>query len=366
LSEISSLKATLSGREAEVESLKKAVGDAERRVGEALEELREERSAREHADTEKLGWEKKGRELEHVMKTLKDEFLTLEKEREDLQQKVEDGKQDLEAATKAKQEAETKSLELAAKLANGASTSGAGSAAGDDAIEALVSQRVSQQLDEKMEGLARELHAVYKKKHETKVATLKKTYEARGEKKCAELQQKLDTLNNEHNDLLASASTTSSSISSAADAHLLEKQRAEIQEHTARIAGLMRQLDTLSQTQSAILSDLERERTEKGELVAAVDEMLALQADMTATAGMETPARAERVISGIEDFRKSISRPTPMALKGPGFGNAGGGGGESRIGRFGAPAAQRGVAGPSKSKMMSNIERMGGKSSGFD
>ncbi|KAH0165326.1 hypothetical protein KCU82_g6711, partial [Aureobasidium melanogenum] len=42
-SQISSLKATLSGREAEVDSLKKAVGDAERRVGEALENLREEK-----------------------------------------------------------------------------------------------------------------------------------------------------------------------------------------------------------------------------------------------------------------------------------------------------------------------------------
>ncbi|KAG9542684.1 hypothetical protein KCU97_g21980, partial [Aureobasidium melanogenum] len=45
-SQISSLKATLSGREAEVDSLKKAVGDAERRVGEALENLREEKGQR--------------------------------------------------------------------------------------------------------------------------------------------------------------------------------------------------------------------------------------------------------------------------------------------------------------------------------
>ena len=61
LSEISSLKASLSGREAEVESLKKAVGDAERRVGEALETMREEHSAREHAEKEKSEWEKKGK-----------------------------------------------------------------------------------------------------------------------------------------------------------------------------------------------------------------------------------------------------------------------------------------------------------------
>ncbi|OAR01258.1 hypothetical protein LLEC1_07433, partial [Akanthomyces lecanii] len=49
LSEISSLKASLSGKEAEVQSLKTAVGDAEKRVGESLEKLREESAQREHA-----------------------------------------------------------------------------------------------------------------------------------------------------------------------------------------------------------------------------------------------------------------------------------------------------------------------------
>lgn len=66
LSQISSLKATLSGREAEVESLKRAVGDAERRVGESQEQFREERSAREHAEKEKSEWEKRGTEVSHI------------------------------------------------------------------------------------------------------------------------------------------------------------------------------------------------------------------------------------------------------------------------------------------------------------
>jgi hypothetical protein len=47
MSEISSLKATLSGKEAEVASLKTAVGDAERRVGEAWEEVRNEVARKE-------------------------------------------------------------------------------------------------------------------------------------------------------------------------------------------------------------------------------------------------------------------------------------------------------------------------------
>ena len=46
LSQISSLTATLSGREAEVKALSNAVTDAERRVGEAMEEVRNERQAK--------------------------------------------------------------------------------------------------------------------------------------------------------------------------------------------------------------------------------------------------------------------------------------------------------------------------------
>lgn len=52
MSEISSLKATLSGKEAEVASLKKAVADAERRVGEALEEVRNEAARKEALEIE--------------------------------------------------------------------------------------------------------------------------------------------------------------------------------------------------------------------------------------------------------------------------------------------------------------------------
>jgi len=353
LSEISSLKASLSGREAEVESLKKAVGDAERRVGEALETVRDEKNAREHAEQEKQEWEKKGREVESVMKSLKEAFQDLEKEREELLQKLEDGNDKLKHATTAKDATETKSLELAAKLANRSSASETGSSAGDEAIESLVSQRVSLQLDERMEGLARELHAVYKKKHETKVATLKKTYEARSEKKTVELQQRLDTLTKQNEELQAKTNDPTSSSATTTN------NSAEMSEQKAQIANLLHQIETLSQSQSELLHELERERFEKGELVGAVDEMLALQADLTAAAATgQTPARASSVISGIEDFRKSISRPPPPV---PALSAAKG---ESRIGRFGAPAPRSAyaAAGSNKSRMMSNIERMGGRS----
>ena len=97
---------------------------------------------------------------------------------------------------------------------------------------------------------------------------------------------------------------------------------------------------------AALLEDLERERVEKGDLVAAVDEMLALQA--------ETPA-TPRQTALVEDFRKSISgtsRPGSVVGMNTNLRTPGGSG-------LRAPAGipPRMTAG--KSTMRSNIERMG-------
>ena len=63
-SQISSLTASLSGKEAQVESLVQAVSDAERRVGEAQEKLRDEHSAREYAEFQMVDWKNKGEEVQ--------------------------------------------------------------------------------------------------------------------------------------------------------------------------------------------------------------------------------------------------------------------------------------------------------------
>lgn len=332
LSEISSLKASLSGKEAEVGSLKKAVTDAERRVGEALETVREERNAREHAEQEKGEWEKKGKEVEGVLQTVKEEFEITEKEREELLQKLEESNQ-------AREDAERRAVEAAARSGIPLNTTGEQSVdANHSTIDALVAHRVAQQLDEKMENLARELHAVYKKKHETKVATLKKTYEARGEKKCQELQQKVEELSKE---LLGSAAT---SINGQVETGLnLKEHEAEILRHESHASHLMDEIEELKQTQGRLLRELEGERAEKGDLVAAVDEMLALQADGHASAGTDSAV--------VEGFRKSIGLARPSGLRAPG-----GFGSERRMGGT-APSYDRTN---SKSRMMHNIERMGG------
>lgn len=331
LSEISSLKASLKGREAEVESLKRAVADAERRVGEALETVREERNAREYAEKEKQEWEKKGKEVESVLNSVREEFLSGEKEREDLLQKLDD-------ADRLRAEAEERHALLASK-----SVAGSGDAGKTDTTSPKsspsVAELVARQLDEKMENLARELHAVYKKKHESKVATLKKTYEARAEKRCHELHLKIQELTNQNTEAQSSHSKARDAAAERVDAQRLEEQKAEIEEQATRISRLVAELDGVKVVYESVLQELKTERMEKGELVAAVDEMLALQQEVGAP-----------MQGAIEDFRRSLSRPS--GLRAPSAS-------ESRISRFGAPAPPRVGAG-GKSRMMSNIERMGG------
>ena len=108
LSEISSLKASLSGREAEVQSLKTAVGDAEKRVGESMEQVREERNLKEQLAAEKEEWEKRGREMEAVLRNVKDEIVHGERERDDLEGRLEESERRREAAEMMAQEAESK------------------------------------------------------------------------------------------------------------------------------------------------------------------------------------------------------------------------------------------------------------------
>ena len=339
LSQISSLKATLSGREAEVESLKRAVGDAERRVGEAQESLREEKSQREHVEQEKATWEQCGDEVEKVLKNVKEEVLKSETEREELVRKMEDTEHRLE-------EAEARAVKAEERYAD-ALAARVGASEGEDGndVEQQVQRLVAAQIDAKIEAVSRELHAVYKQKHEKKVSTLKMSYEARSEKKTAELQKRVGELEKQNEELQTSkeAAFSSPHAGSSSDAEL----KVQIEEHKAHLARLEHEMQTSKQQQDQLMQELQQERIEKGDLVAAVDEMLALQADQgTAPSGL----------SIVEDFRKSISRPS--GLRTPAASSAG----ESRIGRGGV--SKSAIGGIGKSRMLAKIERMGQTGSG--
>ncbi|KAH0259211.1 hypothetical protein KCU91_g15338, partial [Aureobasidium melanogenum] len=349
-SQISSLKATLSGREAEVDSLKKAVGDAERRVGEALENLREEKGQREQIEHEKNQWEQRGVEFEQLLQNVKQEVMRSDEEKEALIRRAEESERLTEKQQTRADEAESKILDLEAQLATARAAIPKNDGSGNMIDEAQIQHLVQQQIDAKVEAVSRELHAVYKKKHETKVATLKKSYEARGEKKCAELQARLDELVKQNEELTAAASNNveSSMMFTADDRRVMEEANSTIEEQRAHLANLDRQLQVMRNEQADLIRELEKERVEKGELVAAVDEMLLLQS-----------SAPEGNTAAIEDFRRSMSRPAPPPHASiPTFREqpAPAPAPQSRIGR-GVPRPS-GIA--SKSKMMSNIERMGG------
>lgn len=353
MSQISGLKANLSGREAEVESLKRAVGDAERRVGDAQEALREEKCKREHAEEEKAGWERRGHEVENVLKSVKEEVMKSESEKDEMARKIEEYESRIEEAENRAMKAEERfadTLVARANTADGEATP----------TEEVVERLVAAQIDSKIEAVSRELHSVYKEKHERKVATLKKSYEARSEKKCAELQSRLSQLEKQHDELLLARDATFSGPvpdTSTIDASVNVELKAQIGEQQAALARLEKELHTSRQQQDQLAHELQQERIEKGDLVAAVDEMLALQSQ--APPG---PPQAA-ALSVVEDFRKSISRPT--GLKTPRTTAP-----ESKIGRsMQQPSSVsnliRSTSGPAgKSRMLANIERMGRMGSG--
>lgn len=52
--------------------MKKSVSEAEQRVGQSSEQLREEISKREYAEAEKAEWERRGRDYEEVLRNVRE------------------------------------------------------------------------------------------------------------------------------------------------------------------------------------------------------------------------------------------------------------------------------------------------------
>ncbi|KAH8685733.1 hypothetical protein BGZ60DRAFT_395936 [Tricladium varicosporioides] len=377
LSEISSLKASLSGKEAEVQSLKSAVGDAEKRVGESMEQVREERSMKEQLSVEKEEWEKRGREMEAVLRNVKEEIVHGERERDELEGRLEETERRREAAEVMAQEAESKLAAMKAGKPTPASPSrdikpGECECGGNRAVEIAV------------EKVSRELHTLYKDKHETKVAALKKSYERRWDKKVKELESEVDFLTKENDDLKLGRDTTMTKVSPKNPLEVtedLEKaaaQEARARELEAELEGLTQVVASVKQDNSELRKLLDEERVEKGKLVAAVDEMIPLVAafdDMLAeinaapTPQSQSPMKSPKPQSSqVENLRGSISRAS--GLRAPT--SVSHASGESRIGRggFGMPAPGQGRSGSAlgmrpgsgmghRSGIMSSIERMG-------
>ncbi|KAI1641280.1 hypothetical protein F4809DRAFT_647414 [Biscogniauxia mediterranea] len=400
LSEISSLKASLSGKEAEVSSLKTAVGDAEKRVGETMEQLREAQCLKDVFAEEKDNWERRGREMENVLRKVKEEIMLSQREREELESKFEESEKRREAAEMMAQEAESKMAGMRA---------GKTIAADDHKTPEKVRSpgaAGSREVEIAVERVARELHALYKSKHETKVAALKKSYENRWEKKVRELESRIEGLAEENDRLRAGRDATLTRTDPNQSILLIDEERkAQAVKDSAQIKELNAEIERLEAVMGSIKADnselrqlLERERVEKGELVQLAEEMMSMQQSFiaqteekaaaaaaappprAASPAMTTPVRPKSMAPTTKapqpspvreslSFRSSMNRASglraPNSVKKPT---------ESRIGGTAAAAHNRGrSAGAShggglprpgsglgsRSGILSSIERMG-------
>lgn len=312
LSEISSLKATLSGKEAEVASLKQAVADAERRVGEALEEVRNEAIRKEALEVEQAEWERRGKEMETVLREVRAEIIDGERERERLTKKNDE-------AERLKEQHEGRIVELesqldAAKKAAAANPSATMTNDDGDKSGMLTAEQSAKEVQEAVERVARELHTLYKGKHETKVAALKKSYESRWEKRVREAENKLREANEEVERLKTERDTTMSGPlnPNMSMMSVMGRDNEELETENkvlgAQIKGLEEQLSTIKRDNEQLHAELKMERTEKGELVAAVDEWLAMQQANT----NQPPPPSSREVSNSSAYYSASEQEAPL------------------------------------------------------
>lgn len=306
MSEISNLKATLSGKEAESTSLRTALMDAEKRVGESMEQLREERSLREQNAEEKDTWEKRGREMETVLRQVKDEIMTTQRERETLESRLEESEGRREAAEMMAQEAESKIAAMRASR-----VSGGGEAANSPrSPKTTTSQR---EIELAVEKVARELHAAYKSKHEAKVAALKKNYEVRWDKKIRELEAKIEELTKENDELRVGRDATLTKVELEASERSAQavKDSAQIKELHAEIEKLEAVLKTVREDNDELRHQLEGERVEKGELVTLAEELMQMQSNQSVVVHNNEPVPHQQQQQNHHYHQQQVEHNTP-------------------------------------------------------
>ncbi|EOA82952.1 uncharacterized protein SETTUDRAFT_141352 [Exserohilum turcica Et28A] len=424
-SQISSLTASLSGKEAEIEALSRAIADAERRVGEAQETVREERSAREYAESQMVDWKSKGEEVQRLLQDVQAEMARNDAEREEMYARLAEAEKRAEDAENRSSDLETKLIEAESK--NVDMTTFISNDEGGENKKIYSELECQAAIAEKVNEVARDLHTAYKAKHEKKIKALKDNYQRKADERCKELKQQIVSLERQVEEAEKKRDTKtntgeqdagdnqgtplSKSTRNAEDAQMLEAQRAEIENLKAKLAGLQSELQSLRKSHDALVEDLEAERIEKGELVAAAEQMLSMcgekmeemqQEDFRRSQMSSTPPAAQQEEQQPQQQQQAVShKPAPpqhQAMRNTGFlagapprpGSSLGGGrpgsamGE-RIGAMnerggstnsgvskpsglrapgglkfqGTPGLNRSTSG-SKSRLMSNIERMGG------
>ncbi|KAF3357944.1 hypothetical protein VdG1_05609 [Verticillium dahliae VDG1] len=345
--------------------------------------VREMSSEKEHLAAEKEGWEKRSREMETVLRSVKEEIVRSQRETEELEYKLSESEARREAAENMAQEAESK---LAGMRAGRASEDNARS----DKSRSPGAKDASKEVEMAVERVARELHALYKSKHETKVTALKKSYEGRWEKRVRDLETRLEDVSEENERLRLGRDATMTRVDPAEQA-AEEERKAQAVRDAAQIRHLGAEVDKLEAMMHTIRDDnselrtlLEQERVEKGELVQLAEEMMSMQSFVAAEkqktqpkpqepaprpdrTPVRTPAKARTPGPAVrmpqpDGFRSSVTRAS--GLKAPGSsivmpGRSAGAANHERT-RSGAAGLPRPGSGfGARSGIMSSIEKMG-------
>ncbi|KAI1122176.1 hypothetical protein F5Y10DRAFT_254638 [Nemania abortiva] len=360
LSEISSLKASLSGKEAEVLSLKTAVADAEKRVGECMEELREVKAVKEALVEQQESWEKRGRDMESVLRKVKEEIVRSQCERDQLESKFEESEKRREAAEIMAQEAESKMAAMRAGKANA-------DAPTDSNNKSPEKNKTpgSREVEIAVEKVSRELHSLYKSKHESKITALKKSYENRWSKKVHELEAKIEELAEENEKLRVGRDATMTKVDPN-QTIIDDERKAQAVKDSTQIKELNAEIQKLGAVVASVKSDnqelrvlLEKERVEKGELVQLAEEMMSMQSFCQTEAPPPPPPAAKPQPTTADQFRASVGRGSglraPGSVKKPAESRIGGLGNERKLGGLPRPGSGMG----SRSGIMSSIEKMG-------
>ena len=344
-SRISGLEATLSGKEAEVMALKRAITDAEVRVGKTSEELRNERGSREELEHAKDDLERRSREMEEVLREVKQNIFLEEREKEKLRRQGEE-------AERRTEELEVRVLELQATLDTLRSDRIKSTPSPDKDTPGTpgMSADIDFAVKDATEKVARELHALYKSKHERKVSDLKVSYERRWIKQVDQLRADLKASQEEVLKLQTEKEATMSGVipgrseaMSRMEGQIEELRRwneetsAEKKMLEAEAAGLRSQVDSLTTETDFLRKDIEQERVEKGDLVAQVDLFLTMSAQQEEQRALEarrqpvSPPRSEdgngrpnsaSAVASPNKFRTSVnsgvsgvpSKPRPMSM----------------------------------------------------
>ncbi|KAI0908573.1 hypothetical protein F4823DRAFT_485423 [Ustulina deusta] len=362
LSEISSLKASLSGKEAEALSLKTAVADAEKRVGECMEELREVKGVKEALLEQQESWEKRGRDMESVLRKVKEEIVRSQHERDQLESKLEESEKRREAAEIMAQEAESKIAAMRAGKVNA-------DAPIDASNKSPEKNKLpgSREVEIAVEKVSRELHSLYKSKHESKIAALKKSYENRWSKKVHELETKIEELFEENEKIRADRDATMTKVDPN-QSIIDDERKAQAVRDSTQIKELNAEIQKLDAVITSVKSDnkelrllLEKERVEKGELVQLAEEMMSMQSVCQTEAPQPPPSAVKPQPISTDNFRSSVARVSglrpPPSVKKPKESRIGGLGNERKIGGGGLSRTGSGTG--SRSGIMSSIEKMG-------